>query len=298
MGKNRFRDPNHLKLKIGNLLHDVCKRIVDYLDGDLEAAISLPHHMMDLECELEQEEDAEWSDQTLGKRASVQDEEKWRNIIAKMFETDTMPQHVCADKKFLGGKQFQRAKALLMAAMTEAFPDISKMKAFVASGAGYLQGGLQRENWERATLSIVKMTSLVTLHPGINFLINHVGTIFRKLFQVALMDIKMRSVDTSRIIEICPGLESCLAAKFDDMLWILMQNAAEKTHVAMEPWYSCLDPNLPGYEPQKEDHDECKEGAGWKSWALPSFLWNSIDEKKKRTKLSKRRSFFLIIGPL
>lgn len=97
----------------------------------------------------------------------------------------------------------------------------------------------------------------------------------------ALMDIKMRSVDTSRIIEICPGLESCLAAKFDDMLWILMQNAAEKTHVAMEPWYSCLDPNLPGYEPQKEDHDECKEGAGWKSWALPSFLWNSIDEKKK-----------------
>ncbi len=99
--------------------------------------------------------------------------------------------------------------ALLIA---EAFPDISKMKAYVASGAGYLQGGLQRENWERgtsqlsstlylkltpdfltcqflsslllATLSIVKMTSLVTLHPGINFLIKHVGTIFRKLFQV------------------------------------------------------------------------------------------------------------------
>ncbi len=106
------------QLKIGNLLHDVCKRIVKYLDGDLEAALSLPHHMMDLEFELEQEEDSEWTDQTLGTRASVEDEEHWRNIIAMMLEKDTMPQHVCADKKFLGGKQFQRAKALLMAAMT------------------------------------------------------------------------------------------------------------------------------------------------------------------------------------
>ncbi len=100
------------------MLHDVCKRIADYLDGDLEAAVSLPHHMMDLEFELEQEEDSEWSDQTLGKRASVEDEERWRNIIAMMLEKDTMPPHVCANKKFLGGKQFQRAKALLMAAMT------------------------------------------------------------------------------------------------------------------------------------------------------------------------------------
>ena len=37
-------------------------------------------------------------------------------------------------------------------AVAEAFPDITKMKAYVASGAGYLQGGLQRENWERGKL--------------------------------------------------------------------------------------------------------------------------------------------------
>jgi hypothetical protein len=199
-GKKKYRDPNHLKvsienvyvcciffshahlfavntqLKIGNLLQDVCKRIADYLDGDLEAAVNLPHHMMDLEYELELEEDSDWSDQALGKRATVDDEERWRNTIATMLDQDKMPKHVCADKKFLGGKQFQRAKELLMAAMAgmvtfvchvlviprrflhshflyaliaEAFPDISKMKAYVASGAGYLQGGLQRENWER-----------------------------------------------------------------------------------------------------------------------------------------------------
>ncbi len=123
----------------------------------------------------------------------------------------------------------------------------------------------------------------------------------------------MRSVDTSRIIEICPGLENCLAAKFDDMLWIMMQNAAEKTHVAMDPWYSCLDPSLPGFQPRTGDHDECepeghcimdpsgkriqvdynaregvfkaKEGAGWMSSVLPSlssFLGKSVDERKAK----------------
>lgn len=35
----------------------------------------------------------------------------------------------------------------------ESFPNVGAMKEYVASGAGYLQGGLQRENWERATLS-------------------------------------------------------------------------------------------------------------------------------------------------
>ncbi len=35
----------------------------------------------------------------------------------------------------------------------ESFPNVGAMKDYVASGAGYLQGGLQRENWERATLS-------------------------------------------------------------------------------------------------------------------------------------------------
>ena len=98
-------------------MQDVCKRIADYLDGDLEAAVNLPHHMMDLEYELEIEEDSDWSDQALGKRATVDDEERWRNTIATMLDQNKMPKHVCADKKFLGGKQFQRAKELLMAAM-------------------------------------------------------------------------------------------------------------------------------------------------------------------------------------
>ncbi len=101
----------------GNFLQDVCQRIKDYLDGDLEAAARLPHHLMDLDSELDLEDDSEWKDQTLGKKASTEDEEGWRNIIAGMFDKNNMPKHVYADKKFLGGKQFQRAHELLKAAM-------------------------------------------------------------------------------------------------------------------------------------------------------------------------------------
>ena len=117
----------------------------------------------------------------------------------------------------------------------------------------------------------------------------------------------MRSIDTSRLIEICPGLENCLVDKFDVMLWMLMQNAAEKTHVSMEPWYSCLDPNLPGFQPLYDDLDDertlyvhtgggyveapkrsalCEEklneGEGWKSWLLQSIFGNTVDEKKAK----------------
>lgn len=50
-------------------------------------------------------------------------------MIHPVYVTDALNIHVCA----------------------EAFPNITAMKEYVASGAGYLQGGLQRENWERGT---------------------------------------------------------------------------------------------------------------------------------------------------
>ena len=43
---------------IGNLLQDVCKRITDYLDGDLQAAAKFPEQLKDLDDELELEEDS------------------------------------------------------------------------------------------------------------------------------------------------------------------------------------------------------------------------------------------------
>ena len=92
--------------------------------------------------------------------------------------------------------------------------------------------------------------------PGINFFIKHAGTIFRHLFQVAIKDVKQRSVDGNRLLEICPGLENHLTDKFDEMVWTLMTNAADKTHVSLEPWYSCLKTNLPNFHPTEEDTDD------------------------------------------
>jgi hypothetical protein len=144
-GKKRYRDPGYLKVKVGNFLQLVCDRIGDYLDGDLETAKRFPDTLKDLDDELALEEDSEWSDQQLGP-VSLEDEENWRKIIDKMLD-EGMPDHLRAEQRFLGGKQFQRAKELLKAAMAEAFPNISEIKEYVPSGAGYLQGGLQRENW-------------------------------------------------------------------------------------------------------------------------------------------------------
>lgn len=130
------------------------------------------------------------------------------------------------------------------------------MKDYVASGAGYLQGGLQRENWERATLSVVKTTSKTALHPGINFFIKHAGSIFRNLFQVALKDISEQP-ETKHLFDICPGVENFVTNKFDDMVWTLLETAAASAHLAIEPYYSCLDPNLPNFRPPEcSDEDE------------------------------------------
>lgn len=124
VGKKEFHDPNFLKRMIGNLLQDVCNRMKNYLDGDLVTAAKSPEYLIDLDDELQLEEDSEWCLKTLGKSSTIKDEEQWREIIQTMFESDNrMPDHVGADKKFLGGKQFQRAFNLLIATMAGEITD-------------------------------------------------------------------------------------------------------------------------------------------------------------------------------
>lgn len=76
------------------------------------------------------------------------------------------------------------------------------------------------------------------------------------LLSRALEDTKLRSIENARSLEICHGLENQLFKEFDDMLWKLMTNAADKTHVSLEPMFSILDPNLPGFHPLEEDEDD------------------------------------------
>jgi hypothetical protein len=89
-----------------------------------------------------------------------------------------------------------------------------------------------------------------------------------------------------------------------------MQNAADKTHLSMEPWYSCLDPTLPGYHPANEDNDvdfyEYKDGDYVKTPSkgqhreqmnkengglvakMLSLFVTSVDEKKAKELLRER----------
>ncbi len=115
---------------------------------------------------------------------------------------------------------------------------------------------------------------------------------------------KLRSVDIQRLLEICPGLENRLSGQFDDMLWELMQNAAENTQLSIEPKFSCLIPNLPNFHPLEEDKDgdlyeikggdyvktprkseireqQMKEGSGILT-SFFSFFQTSVDEKKAK----------------
>jgi len=254
IGKKKLMDPREVKIIVGQVLHEVAKRVNSYLDGDLETASKFPDVLRDLEEELEEEEESEWCLRRLGTCATLDDEEEWRTLIDSLLDQRKIPSYVYPEKKFLGGKQFQRAGHLMKVVMAEAMPDPSHLKEYVPSGAGYLQGGLQRENWERATLAIVKMSSKKISHPGINFFIKHVGSIFRRLFLVGIHDLKQGSADVSIKFKLLPdGIESHLVTKFDNMVWNLMENAANKTHVSLEPMYSTLDPSLPTFHPIEDD---------------------------------------------
>lgn len=164
------------------------------------------------------------------------------------------------------------------------------MKDFVASGAGYLQGGLQRENWERCTLSIVRMASKTSIQPGINFFIKHVGSIFRSLFQVALQDMTYRDANTSQLLKSCPLLKTHLKNTFDDMIWDIMNNAAERTHLSLEPWYSCLDPTIPGFHPTEEEEEDNNEPDLYQLSSDGSYVKTPSKREVRDNKL--KESFF------
>ncbi len=86
----------------------------------IKAAKRFPQSLMDLDNELDMEEDSDWYDRRLGSTASPDEEEQWRSKIQNMIDEDIVPDYVYSDKLFLGGKQFQRAFALLKATMSGA----------------------------------------------------------------------------------------------------------------------------------------------------------------------------------
>jgi len=266
----KFNDPKELKAVVGLMLTEVDDRLQNYLDGDLESALKFPERMQTLEEEIDEEEESEWSEKDLNFYTDREDH--WRDRIATL---EKYPEEVQPTVKFLGGKQCQRAIAFFGAVMLDALPNPFQLEQLVPNITGYLGGGLQRENWERATVEIVRTSLKEISHPGINYLVKHVGNIFRRLFRIALDDIR-HGEEFSATFKLLPrGVENYLNKSFDDVLWSLMKNAAEKTHLALEPMYSTVDPTLPTFHPTNLDY-------------------NADDGKEKEqflTRMTKKRKF-------
>jgi hypothetical protein len=72
-------------------------------------------------------------------------------------------------------------------------------------------------------------------HPGINFLIKHIGCIFRRLFSLALEDVKHGEELSSTFRLLPSAVEKHFLREFDDLLWGLMVRVASVTHDALEP---------------------------------------------------------------
>jgi hypothetical protein len=247
----KFNSPTELKLVVSQLLSEVDDRLQRYLDGDLESSLKFPEMMQTLEEEIEAEEDSEWSTKDLNHYTSRED--SWRDRIVDL--NGEYPEEVQPDTRFLGGKQYHRAMDFFGAVMVDALPDPFELRDKVPNLTGYLGGGLQRENWERATVEIVRVCLMDITHPGINYLIKHVGNLFRRLFQIALDDVRQgeRFSETFKLLP--RGVENYLTQHFDDFLWELMKTAAEMTHLSLEPMYSTVNPNLPTFQARDLDDD-------------------------------------------
>jgi Dynamin family len=229
--KMKFNDPAELKSIVAIILYDIETRINSYLDGDLESAMNFPSTLQTLDDEIDEEENSEWAEKELNHHTA--EEDVWRDLIAR-YEGD-YPESVHPTRALFGGKQVQRAIDFFKMVMIEALPDPYELKKIVVNATGFLGGCLQRENWERATVQVVRVSVKKVSHPGINFLIKHIGYIFRRLFTVALDDVKQGEEMSSTFQLLPSAVEKHFLKEFDDLLWKLMVQAAMQTHNSMEP---------------------------------------------------------------
>lgn len=251
--RQKYSDPSQLRVIVLHMLLKIQERIYQYLDGDLEIALKFPDRLQTLENEISEEEDSDWCLRHLNHLTDS--EERWREQIANM----QVPEHVQPDALFLGGKQYHRALEFFHVTMIDTLPEPHGLKKYLANSTGFLGGGLLRENWERAMVQVTKVCVKEVTQPGINYFVKHVGSIFRRLFRLALDDVR-QGEEQSFTFKLLPStVEQYLVTQFDDMLWALMDTVTEKTQFALEPFYSSVDPNLPTFYPSKNRFDQIEK---------------------------------------
>jgi hypothetical protein len=244
--KLKFSDHIKLQAVVANMAYQMSDRIKAYLDGDLSAAIKFPDKLQTVIDEIFEEEDSDWVHRELNHHTDC--EGVWRDRVANLQE---IPDDIQPHNKFLGGKQYQRALGLFHAVLVEAIPNPHELRDYAPNGAGYLNGGLQREDHEHTMTQITKACLKKITHPGINYLVKHAGCILRRLFSVALDDIKEGEEQSSTFQQLPRAVELFLKSEYDKMLWGLMVKAAEVTHQLTQSMYSTVNPSLPTFHPVK-----------------------------------------------
>jgi len=93
-------------------------------------------------------------------------------------------------------------------------------------------------------------------HPGINYLVKHIGGIFRRLFSTALEDVKAGEQFFTQFQMLPPVVERFLLQEYEIMVWDLMVGASDKSHDGLEPYFSTIDPSLPTFHPVDLDSED------------------------------------------
>jgi hypothetical protein len=249
--KERMTDPRELKLIVSDMLHSIEERLMAYLNGDLKSALDFPERLQSLYDEINDEEESDWASKELNFHSEKED--IWRDKIAS---SENFPDVLMADTPFLGGKQVQRAIGFFRYTTLDCLPDPYTLKSQVANITGYMNGGLMQEAWERAMVQITMVLMKEVSHPGVNYVVKHIGSILRRLADLAMEDVK-HGQEMSATYKLIPAaVEKHLKLQFDDMLWKLMKLSAERIHCAVEPMYSTINPNLPNFHPSTSKEEE------------------------------------------
>lgn len=280
--QTKYNDAKALKHSVSDVIFGLQRNIFEYLDGSLRIAKKFPDKRQTLSQELEDEEESEWAAKELNHHTHA--EETWRDHAADM----KMPDELQSEVRLLGGKQYQRAIQFFRTLMIDQLPEPFDLKPFVATATGCLRSGLNSEDWEHATAEIIKHCIRNVTHPGINFFVKHVGSIFRRLFSIALEDAKQGEALSAAFQLLPPHVENWLAKQYDALVWDLMMNASKHLHFALEPMYTTVNPNLPAFaaykktnEEEDEDEEEDDKNRSWYGHIRGFFVGSDGKKVKK-----------------
>ncbi|GKY97236.1 hypothetical protein MPSEU_000682000 [Mayamaea pseudoterrestris] len=242
--RQRLTDPRELKLIVTDMLHSIEARLIAYLDGDLSSALHYPEYLQTLWDEVSVEDASDWASKPLNFYTEKEDD--WRDLMA---DSKDLPAELMTEARFLGGKQVQRAISVFKYTALGCLPDPDELKDLVANTTGYMGGGLKQENWEHALVEITRVLMHRVSQPGVNYIVKHIGSILRRLFNLAMLDVKQGKEKSATYKLVPPAVEAHLSSEFDTMLWDIMKTAAERTHYSVEPLYTTVNPGLPNFMP-------------------------------------------------